>query len=180
MPNLKSKANGQQGTNSHRGVDTHQSVKPRIESTQEEPAVGRGLFGRVVVVTDETASGRAAAVTALGMAKAHRAAVDALYVVDTTREWDILVERQEDAGEAAVDEVAARGEQTGVDVEKWFRYGHAHEEVLDFTKAHDTDLIVVGSEKPTGVERMFNPDTLPARLQRRADVPVMIVGPDGV
>lgn len=180
MTNVECKADGRQGTSSQQHTENHQTATPTIDSAASSAADAAGLFERVVVVTDETAAGRAATETGLGLAQAHGADVDALYVVDTTREWDILVERQEDAGEAAVDEAAARGAELGVDVEKWFRYGNDHEEVIDFAKAHDADLIVVGSAKPTGMERVLNPDTLPARVQRRADVPVLIVGPDEV
>lgn len=180
MTNVERKADGQQGTSAQHSPDNQQTAEPTIGSAATGAPEATGLFDRVVVVTDETAAGRAATETGLGLARAHGAAVDALYVVDTTREWDILVERQEDAGEAAVDEAAARGAELGIDVEKWFRYGTDHEEVLDFAKAHDADLIVVGSAKPTGMERVLNPDTLPARVQRRADVPVLIVGPDEV
>lgn len=180
MANVERKPDGQQGASSHQRTENHQAAEPTIDSNKADPAVAAGLFERVAVVTDETAAGRAATETGLAVAQAHGADVDALYVVDTTREWDILVERQEDSGEAAVEEAAARGAELGVDVEKWFRYGNDHEEVLDFAKAHDADLIVVGSAKPTGMERVLNPDTLPARVQRRADVPVLIVGPDEV
>lgn len=180
MANVERKPDGQQGASSHGSTENHGTAEPTIDSNGAEPAAATGLFERVAVVTDETAAGRAAAETGLVVAQAHGADVDALYVVDTTREWDILVERQEDSGEAAVDEVAARGAELGVDVERWFRYGNDHEEVLDFANAHDADLIVVGSAKPTGVERVLNPETLPARVQRRADVPVLIVGPDEV
>ena len=143
----------------------------------ETPAA-EGLFDRVLVVVDEGAAGRAAAETAVRLAAAHGAAVDALYVVDMVHGWDVEVERREAAGEAAVEEAADRGAAAGVDVEPRVRYGHAHEEVLDFAAAHDSDLIVVGSARRTGVERLIHPETLPSRVQRGADVPVMTVGPD--
>ncbi|WP_245626075.1 universal stress protein [Haloparvum sedimenti] len=152
------------------------------------PAAGRengsaaveSLFDRVLVVVDEGAAGRAAAETAVRLAAAHGAAVDALYVVDMVHGWDMEVERREAAGEAAVEEAADRGAAAGVDVEPRFRYGHAHEEVLDFAAAHDSDLIVLGSARRTGVDRLIHPETLPSRVQRGADVPVMTVGSDEV
>lgn len=137
-----------------------------------------GLFERVLVVTRDDEAGRAAAETALDVAAAHGAAVDALYVVDTTEHWDMAVQRRERTGEALVEDVEARGDARGVDVEKRFRYGTAHAEVLDFAAAHDADLIVVGSARRTGLDRLVHPDTLPVRVQRGADAPVMIVGGD--
>ena len=185
MSNAEPKANGTGETTDHEGPECDRPVGSHgpaatVGSGGDPAGVTAGLFDRVLVVTDETAAGRAAVDAGLGVARAHGADVDALYVVDATHEWDILVEREEDTGEAAVEEAAARGAELGVDVEKWFRYGTDHDEVLDFARGHDADLIVVGSAKPTGVERVFNPDTLPTRVQRHAAVPVLVVGPDEV
>ena len=137
------------------------------------------LFDRVLVVTSDDDAGRAAVEAGLDIAAAHGATVDALYVVDTTEHWDMVVERHEQTGEALVEDVEARGAEADIDVEKWFRYGTAHEEVLDFAAAHDVDLIVVGSAQRTGLDRLVNPETLPVRVQRNASEPVMVVGADG-
>lgn len=137
-----------------------------------------GVFDRVLVVTGDGPAGRAAASAGVDLAAAHGAAVDALYVVDTVADWDIVVERRERTGEELVESVEAAGERAGVDVGKWFRYGTAHEEVLDFAAAHDVDLIVVGSARRTGLDRIVRPEQLPNRVQRGADAPVLVVGPD--
>lgn len=149
---------------------------PSSQSASPTPAAG--LFDRVLVVTDDSPAGRVAASTALDIAAAHDSAVDALYVVDTTEHWDMVVERREATGERLVETVEMQGRDVGVDVDKWFRYGTAHEEVLDFAASHDVDLIVVGSARRTGLDRLVHPETLPVRVQRGADAPVMVVGPD--
>ena len=136
------------------------------------------LFDRMLVVTADTDAGRAAVDAGVEIAAAHGASVDALYVVDTTEHWDMAVERNEREGERLVEEAESRGTDVGVDVDKWFRYGTAHEEVLDFAAAHDTDLIVVGSARRTGLDRLVHPETLPARVQRSASAPVLVVGAD--
>jgi len=142
------------------------------------PATPSSLFDRVLVVTDGGDAGDAASETAVQLAARHDASVDALFVVDTATHWDVVVEREENAGEDAVEAVEDRGAAFGVDVRKRFRYGHGHEEVLDYADVHDADLVVVSSSKPTGLERLVRPDTLAPRVQREADVPVMVVGPD--
>ncbi|MFC7185627.1 universal stress protein [Halorubrum yunnanense] len=139
---------------------------------------GGSVFERVLVVTGDDEAGRAAVDAGLDVAAAHGATVDALYVVDTGEHWDIVVERRERTGETLVEDAAARGEAAGVDVEKQFRYGTPHEEVLDFADAHDADLIVVGSARRTGLDRLVHPETLPIRVQRGADAPVLVVGAD--
>jgi len=172
----------EQDTDSHPIEPTTRSPPAESSSSASASATSlstiSGLFERVLVVTRDDEAGRAAADTALDVASAHGAAVDALYVVDTTEHWDMAVERRERTGEALVEDVEARGDARGVDVEKRFRYGTAHDEVLDFAAAHDADLIVVGSARRTGIDRLVHPDTLPVRVQRGADAPVMIVGAD--
>ena len=148
------------------------------ENASVTPVDIAGLFDRVLVVVDGEETGRAAVEAGIDLAAAHGAAVDALYVVDTTEHWDMAVERRERAGEAAVEAAEARGERAGVDVEKWFRYGTAHEEAIGFAEAHDADVVVVGSARRTGLDRLVNPETLPVRLQRGASCPVMVVGTD--
>lgn len=143
-----------------------------------DPAPAAGLFERVLVVTDGDETGETAVETGVDLAAAHGATVDALYVVDTTEAWDMVVERREREGEAAVEAAEARGRERGVDVEKWFRYGTAHEEVLEFADAHDVDLVVLGSARRTGLERLVRPEPLPTRVQRDGSVPVLVVGVD--
>ena len=141
-------------------------------------AAAPGRFERVLVVATDDPAGRAAASTAVDLAAAHGATVDALYVVDTTEGWDVVVERRERTGEALVESVEAAGAAAGVDVEKWFRYGTPRREAVDFAAAHDADLVVVGSARRTGLDRLLHPDPVPARVRRGADAPVMVVGPE--
>ncbi|GAB7009164.1 universal stress protein [Halorubrum trueperi] len=143
-----------------------------------DSASASALFERVLVVTADDDAGRAAVDAGLDVAAAHGATVDALYVVDTREHWDMAVERSERTGETLVEDAAARGEARGVDVEKRFRYGTAHDEVLDFAATHDADLIVVGSARRTGLDRLVHPETLPVRVQRGASAPVLVVGAD--
>ncbi|SMO44832.1 universal stress protein [Halorubrum cibi] len=151
------------------------SVDEPDDGSSPTPAV-TGLFERVLIVTDGTERGEAAVESGIDLAAAHGATVDALYVVDTTEAWDMVVERRE--GEAAVEAAEARGLERGVDVEKWFRYGTAHEEVLDFADAHGVDLVVLGSARRTGLDRLVHPEPLPTRVQRGGTVPTMVVGVD--
>jgi nucleotide-binding universal stress UspA family protein len=152
-----------------------QSGTAGVATADSEPT---GLFERVLVVADGDTTGDAAVAAGIDLAATHGASVDALYVVDTTEAWDMVVERNEREGERAVEAAAARGTARGVDVEKWFRYGTAHEEVLGFAEAHDVDCIVVGSARRTGLDRLIHPNPLPARLQRDGSVPVLVVGAD--
>jgi len=159
-------------------TDTNTHTTSADPTDAAAPATPASLFDRVLVVTDGGDAGDAAAKTAVQLAARHDASVDALYVVDTATHWDVVVEREEAAGEDAVETVADQGAALGVDVRKRFRYGHDHEEVLDYAEVHGVDLVVVSSSKPTGFDRLVHPDTLAPRVQREADVPVLVVGPD--
>jgi nucleotide-binding universal stress UspA family protein len=158
-------------------TESHPAESRAAESAADASSAA-GRFDRILVVTRDDDAGRAAVETGVDLAAAHGATVDALYVVDVAKEWDMVVERRERTGERLVDRAAERGADAGVDVEKWFRYGTAHEEVLAFAAAHDADLIVVGSARRTGLDRFVHPERLPVRVQRGASAPVMVVGPD--
>lgn len=160
------------------GTDAAIRAPRRTTSTSAADDDSAGLFGRVLVVTDGDTTGDAAVAAGIDLAVTHGASVDALYVVDTTEAWDMVVERNEREGERAVEAAAAKGAERGIDVEKWFRYGTAHEEVLGFADAHDVDCIVVGSARRTGLDRLIHPNPLPTRLQRDGSVPVLVVGAD--
>jgi nucleotide-binding universal stress UspA family protein len=153
------------------------ATDPAAGAAADADRVG-SVFDRVLVVTGDDEAGRAAVDAGLDVAAAHGATVDALYVVDTTESWDMVVERRERTGEELVEAAEATGAARGVDVEKWFRYGTPHEEAVDFAAAHDADLVVVGSARRTGLDRLIHPDPLSTRVQRGADAPVLVVGPD--
>ena len=165
-------------TDSHPIAPTTRTTPAESTANASPSTTATRLFERVLLVTKDDEAGSAATETALNVAAAHGATIDALYVVDTTEHWDMAVERHERTGEALVEEVERRGEARGLDVEKRFRYGTAHDEVLNFAAAHDPDLIVVGSARRTGLDRLLHPDTVPVRVQRGAEAPVMIVGAD--
>jgi nucleotide-binding universal stress UspA family protein len=160
-------------------ADPHDGTATASRDTDlPAPSPETGRFERVLVVARDDPAGRAAASTAVDLAAAHGATVDALYVVDTTEGWDMVVERRERTGEELVEAAEAAGAAAGVEVEKWFRYGTPHREAVDFAAAHDADLVVVGAARRTGLDRLLHPDPVPARVRRGVDVPVMVVGPD--
>ena len=159
-------------------IDRTDGTARRSRTDTAATGAGAGRFERVLVVATDDPAGRAAVSTAVGLAATHGATVDALYVVDTTEGWDLVVERRERTGEEVVEAAAEAGAAAGVDVEKWFRYGAPHREAIDFAAAHDADLVVVGSARRTGIDRLLHPDPVPGRVRRGVDAPVMVVGPD--
>jgi len=159
-------------------IDATDATGETAAVSPDADAAATGRFERVLVVATDDPAGRAAVSTAVDLAATHGAVVDALYVVDTAEAWDVVVERRERTGEELVEAAEDAGAAVGVDVEKWFRYGTTHREAVDFAAAHDADLVVVGSARRTGLDRLLHPDPLSTRVRRGVDAPVVVVGPD--
>jgi nucleotide-binding universal stress UspA family protein len=147
------------------------------EPSDRAPAPDGGGVETVVVATDGTGASPAAVARGVAFAQVHDAVVHALYVVDTGNSmghFDPVVERAEAAGERAVEAAAERAERAGVTVEKAFRYGRPHEEIVEYAVAHDADMVVVGKRDSAGLRRFVGgPDTA-QRVVRDAPVPVLV------
>lgn len=136
------------------------------------------MFDSILAVTDGTTPESAPTDRALDLAETHDAEVHALYVVDVPKDWDVAVERREAEGETAVESVASRGAERDVPVTKHFRYGSPHEEIVDYARTHEVDLVVVPSTTRRGISRVFHPTDLAERVMGRTDVPVLGIDPD--
>jgi len=117
---------------------------------------------------------------AIELAARFGATVHALYVVDRGNrpgDWDIAVERQESAGEAALDAAGECGAAAGVEVEKHLRRGHPAEEILAFVDGADIELIVMGTHGRSGIDRLRHAGSTTERVLRGATIPVLAVPP---
>ena len=137
------------------------------------------MFTRILIPTDGTTGSACAVENGLELAAKHGADVHALYVVETDSSmshYDVVRERQEEAGEAAVEEVERRAREYDISVTKAFRYGVPHEEILDYAADHDADLVMMGTHGRSGFERLVSAGSVAERVVRNADVPVMVAG----
>ena len=133
--------------------------------------------GDVLVPTDGPDTSDGPVDAGLDIARRTGATVHALHVVETASSmshFDLVVERREAAGEAAVEAVADRGADRDVTVRKAFRYGTPHEEIHGYAADHDVDLIVVGTREQSVVQRLFAPTSTLERVVRGTDVPVLV------
>lgn len=118
---------------------------------------------------------------ALEVAAEFEAGVHALYVVDEgdrPADWDVVVERQEAEGEAALDEAESRGAAAGVDVEKHLRRGRPAGEILSFADEYGIDVIVMGTHGRSGLDRLRHAGSTTERVLRGATIPVFAVPPE--
>jgi nucleotide-binding universal stress UspA family protein len=133
--------------------------------------------GDILVPTDGPDSPDGPTDTALDIARRTGATVHTLYVVkaaSSMAHFDLVVERREEAGEAAVEAVEARGTELGVSVQKAFRYGTPHEEIHGYAADHGVDLIVIGRREQSRLRRLLGPTSTLELVVRDTDVPVLV------
>lgn len=138
-------------------------------------------YDRILTPTDGSAPSNLGVDRAVDLADRFGATLHALYVVDERDRpgnWDVVVERQEAAGEAALEEAGKRGGAAGIEVQKHLRRGTAAEEILAFAEDADVDLIVMGTAGRSGVDRFLHAGSTTERVIRGATVPVLAVPPD--
>jgi nucleotide-binding universal stress UspA family protein len=137
-------------------------------------------YDRILAPTDGSAPSNRGVDRAVEMADRFDATVHALYVVDQANragDWDIVVERQESEGEAALDAAAERADAAGVELERHLRRGTPADEILEFVAAADIDVIVMGTHGRSGIDRIRHAGSTTERVIRGASIPVLAVPP---
>ncbi|MFB6267202.1 MAG: universal stress protein, partial [Halodesulfurarchaeum sp.] len=138
-------------------------------------------YQTILLPTDGSQCAGAAIDRAIALADRYDASLHALYVVDqgigTLSEWDFVVERQEEEGETALDEVGRRAAAADVPLEKHLRRGVPEDQILDFVGDHDVDLVVMGTCGHQGLERLQHAGSTTERVIRASPVPVLVVPP---
>lgn len=137
-------------------------------------------YNRILAPTDGSDPANRGVDRAVEMADRFDATVDALYVVDQANragDWDVVVERQETEGEAALDAAAGRADAAGIELERHLRRGTPADEILEFVAAADIDVIVMGTHGRSGIDRIRHAGSTTERVIRGASIPVLAVPP---
>jgi len=140
------------------------------------------MYDRILVPTDGSDHSNTAAEHAMELAEQFGAMIHALFVVEQTGpsgHWDLEVEKQETAGERALDAVVALGEERGVHVERHLRRGAPSEEIVDAATDYGVGLIVMGTQGRTGIARIATAGSTTERVVRLTDIPTLVVGGAG-
>lgn len=138
---------------------------------------------RILVPTDGTETTETAIENALNIASKFDAEIHVLSVVDTTAihpgsRNPMLLDTFHDTNEQLVEEIVEGMERksevpvTGVVTE-----GTPHQEICDYTSAHDVDLVVMATHGRSGVKRYLI-GSVTENVLRTSDVPVLTVPPD--
>jgi|AntRauTorcE11898_2_1112593.scaffolds.fasta_scaffold08292_4 nucleotide-binding universal stress UspA family protein len=141
------------------------------------------MYRRILVPTDGSDYSGLAAEHAMALAEQFDASIDALFVVEEagpSGHWDYPIEKQEAAGEAALDSVVAMGDERGVPVERHLRRGKPATEIVDAASDYGVDLIVMGTQGRTGFSRIASAGSTTERVVRLTQTPTLVVGGAGV
>ncbi|WP_306060621.1 universal stress protein [Natronococcus wangiae] len=132
-------------------------------------------FDDVLIATDGRPGVAAAVENGLDLAEAYGSRVHAVYVVnDVHSHMSMVLEAFEEIGERSTSEIADRAEKRGLEVERSIERGVPHEEIVTRADAHDIDLVVVGTEGRTGLDRLIA-GSVSQRVIGDASVPVLSV-----
>lgn len=118
-------------------------------------------FERIVVPTDGSEAGERAVDYALHLAEDSDATVYAIYVVDTRMygdsgfsALDVMVTDVEDHGTGILSDLAARAEERGIVVETKCCHGVPDEEIVDYAREIDAELVVMGFQGETHTRKI--------------------------
>jgi nucleotide-binding universal stress UspA family protein len=123
------------------------------------------MYDKILLPTDGGVASENATEQAVGLAAETGATLHALYVVDEdvyaaysgdeyVDERESLEHALEEQGREALDRIAARAEEAGVEVLTALERGVPHEQVVEYADERDVDLIVMGTrERPESYRR---------------------------
>lgn len=146
------------------------------------------MYERILVPTDGSTATGTAIDHAVGLAQQYDATLHALYVVDVGAYSslevgaDMVADELRSEGETAVEAVAERAADAGVEVETAVQTGVVHRAVVDYVADNEIDLVAMGTHGRTGVGR-FLLGSVAEKVVRTAEAPVLTVrsnlGTDG-
>ncbi|MCI0506912.1 MAG: universal stress protein [Gammaproteobacteria bacterium] len=130
------------------------------------PRPGNLTAKRLLVATDGSGYSEKAAMQAISLARRTKGSIIACSVVHGGIDADMAKENV-----AWINNIAS---SEGVGVEAVICYGTAYLEIIDAAKAHDADLIVVGSHGRTGITSLLM-GSISERVVGMSDRTVMVV-----
>ncbi len=146
---------------------------------EEYAAQARDRYAAVLVPTDGSDEAQRAAERGVEFAAALDATVHALSVMKgagALKRDQLRVDAERDA-EEAVDHVAAEADRAGVNATRAVEPGVPHEEILQYAREHDIDLIVMGTHGRTGLDHVLI-GSVAERVVRTSSTPVLTVRPE--
>jgi len=133
------------------------------------------MYSDILIPTDGSPGAQEAIEHGLEIAQQYEATVHALYVVDTrvSRSGPLLESLQLE-GRKAVRDLEVAGTQAGLTVVTEVVEGVPPQEILEYSAMQGIDLIVMGTQGRTGIDR-FVMGSVAERVVRHSPVPVLMV-----
>ncbi|WP_440765318.1 universal stress protein [Natronorubrum sp. DTA7] len=132
------------------------------------------MYDDLLIPTDGSDGTRQSITHGLAIAKRFDATIHALSIVPEGPLGTLQNEAASPAAHRAVERVAVDAERADIDVETAVEQGVPHEEILEYADEHDIDMIVMGTQGRTGLDRVLV-GSVTERVVRMADVPVVTV-----
>jgi len=136
------------------------------------------MYDRILVPTDGSPSMQSVVDHAIELARLHDAELHGLYVVDTgsyatlpvETAWEGVTEMLREEGTLAVSELEdMAGEMV---VETAVKKGNPSRKIVEYTREHDCDTIVMGTHGRGGINRLLL-GSVAERVVRASPVPVV-------
>lgn len=137
----------------------------------------RPMYQDVLVPTDGSDGTREALTHGLAVADRFDATVHALSVVPDGP-FGTDDETASEAAERAVERVETEAQQADLESRTAVEQGVPHEEILSYVSDNDVDMVVMGTQGRTGLDRVLL-GSVAERVVRLADVPVVTVRSTG-
>lgn len=132
------------------------------------------MYQDVLIPTDGSDGTRRSISHGLTIAGRFDATIHALSVVPEGPLGTLQTDEAIPAAERAVERVETEATREGVDVVTAVEQGVPHEEILAYADEHGMDMIVMGTQGRTGLDRVLV-GSVTERIVRMADVPVVTV-----
>ncbi|MDQ2056428.1 universal stress protein [Halobellus sp. H-GB7] len=133
------------------------------------------MYSDILIPTDGSPGAQEAIEHGLEIAQQYEATVHALYVVDTrVSRSGPLLELLQREGRKAVRNLEEAGTQAGLTVVTEVVEGVPPQEILEYSAMQGIDLIVMGTQGRTGIDR-FVMGSVAERVVRHSPVPVLMV-----
>lgn len=138
-----------------------------------------GIYDKILVPTDGSEGASVSVDHAIEIAEKFDAEVHILYVVDVRAStagdvWANMVGRFHEIGEDSTSAIAERLRNHGIESVKKVLEGVPHQEINSYADGNGIDLIVMGTQGRTGLDRVLLGSTT-EKVVRTSDVPVMTV-----
>lgn len=142
------------------------------------------MYKHIMVAIDGSETAEMALTTAIQLAKEQNATLNIVHVFDETAfsfsaRYPTAPEFQKTFIEAGKEILATgkdKAHQQNVKAETFFLQSlkGISRELIDFTKSHPTDLIVIGTHGRSGIERLLL-GSVAEKLVRMATIPVLLI-----